>query len=139
MKVVGLDGRSYSLTFSKPPTKVSKGHALARGLLKEFFPNDVIYEEVTLKGTKRFNKSNLYADFLIPNHKILVEVHGDQHYEHNAFFHESKLDFIEGQKRDRRKMEWCELNDIIYIELPCKESLDEWKRRISNGITGEEV
>ena len=39
-------------------------------------------------------------------------------YEQNSFFHDSKLDFIEGQKRDRRKIEWCELNNIIHIELP---------------------
>lgn len=135
MKVIGLDGKQYNLQFNKHCGKCSSGHEKARILLKKIFPNDFIYEEVTLRGTKRFNKSDLYADFLIPAHRILVEVHGDQHYEQNNFFHDSKLDFIEGQKRDRRKIEWCEKNNIIYIELPDKENEDDWRRRISDGIS----
>lgn len=135
MRVTGLDGRQYNLQFNKHARKCSKGHEKARIILKEIFTNDTIYEEVTLRGTKRFNKGDLYADFFIPAHRVLVEVHGDQHYEQNGFFHDSKLDFIEGQKRDRRKIEWCELNSITYIELPCKENEDEWRRRISDGIS----
>lgn len=135
MKVVGFDGRSYNLQFNRNINKGSKGHELARTLLKKIFPNDIIYEEVTLRGSKRFNKPDLYADFIIPAHRVLVEVHGDQHYEQNNFFHDGKLDFIEGQKRDKRKIEWCELNNITYIELPCKENEDEWRSRISNGLS----
>lgn len=135
MKVIGLDGRSHNLQFNKNIRQCSKGHEKARNLLKVIFPNDFIYEEVTLKGTKKFNKPDLYADFIIPAHRVLVEVHGNQHYEQNNFFHDSKVDFIEGQKRDKRKIEWCQLNNITYIELPCKENEDEWRRRISDGIS----
>ena len=43
------------------------------------------------------------------------------------------LGFIKAQKRDKEKIEWCELNCIKYIELPFNENTEEWTKRISNG------
>jgi hypothetical protein len=36
------------------------------------------------------------------------------------------LGFVKHQKRDREKKEWCELNNIEYIELPFDKEND-WK------------
>jgi hypothetical protein len=130
MKVIGLDNREYSLILkSKPRTSASKPHIRARELLKKLFPNEIIYEEVLLKGSKRFNKKDLYADFFIRSFMLLIEVHGEQHYE-KTFFHSSKLDFIQARSNDARKREWCELNNIKYVELPSRENENEWTERI---------
>lgn len=132
MKVVGLNGKEYNIKKFKSKDKDSEGHTLARKLIKEVYPLDTIWEEVELPGTKENCKKNLYADFLVPRVKILFEVHGKQHYEFVQFFHGTKLNFIEHKKRDARKKLWCEINDIIYVELPYNEDENEWRKRISS-------
>lgn len=132
MLVKGFDNREYKLKLStKQRSSCSKGHKRARELLKEYFPYDFIYEEITLPGSSKFNKGVLYADFIIPSHRLLIEVHGKQHYE-KTFFHDSKLSFIQSRANDLRKIEWCNLNNIVYIELPDGESNEQWKFRIDN-------
>lgn len=127
----GLDNKDYKLTLKlRIPKKCSKQHIRARNLLKEMFPNYIVYEEVRLKGTKIFNK-DLYADFFIPTHDLLIEVHGEQHYK-KTFFHKTNLEFIQARSRDQRKRDWCELNNFTYIELPSGETDEQWKHRINN-------
>ena len=41
------------------------------------------------------------------------------------------MSFLKAQKKDREKVEWCELNNIKLIELPYNESTDEWTKRLS--------
>lgn len=131
MIVKGLDGKEYKLKLNtKVKDKCSKPHLRARELLNEIFPYDIVYEEVTLRGSKVYNTKDLYADFLIPAHNLLVEVHGEQHYK-KTFFHNSKLEFIQAKARDARKREWCEINNICYVELPSGEKDEEWRARIS--------
>lgn len=91
----------------------------ARELLSKTFPYSSIYEEVTLLGT------GLIADFFIPDIRIIVEVHGEQHYKFVKRFHKTQAGFAASKKRDRIKQEWCDLNDIIYIELPFNKK-EEW-------------
>ncbi len=135
MKVTGFDNREHVLSLKFKQGNCSSGHLEARTLLKKIFPNDSIYEEVTLKGSKKAaSEANLAADFFIPAHKIIVEVHGKQHYEYVAHFHESKSNFLESKKRDSRKKEWCYINNIIYIELPTGKE-NEWERRIIDAIS----
>lgn len=134
MKIIGLDGKEYSWNIKKtdPRNKCSEYHRLTRELLKSMFPTEVIVEEVHLPGSK-----GLKADFYLTSLKVLVEVHGEQHYSMSNLFHSSKKDFLMGQQRDRNKKEWCENNNIRYIELPYKENTDEWRTRIIKGITGQ--
>ena len=137
MKVTGINGKEYvwNLTgydvFNDDKRKRSKYHVRARNLLKEIYNSYRILEEVKLPGsTALHRKSVLYLDFYIPSIKLGVEVHGEQHYEHNPFFHRSKADFIKGQVRDDDKINWCELNGIELITLKYSESDDEWRQRI---------
>lgn len=133
MRVKGLDNREYPFTpKSKSKNKESSGHSIARELLKELYPNYSILEEIELPGTKLDMKKNLYADFYIPGMKLIIEIHGRQHYEFTPFFHKNIYDFYNSKKRDRRKIDWCDINGITYIELPDSESKDEWRRRIGN-------
>lgn len=133
MRVLGLDGKEYPWTISTQKRKgCSEGHLKARILLQELFPLDVVFEEVTLPGSKTAKNGLLFADFYIRSRDLIVEVQGQQHTEHIAFFHETKAQFFESMVRDRVKREWCELNGITLIELPVSETVDEWRSRIES-------
>jgi hypothetical protein len=136
MHVVGFDGRDYDFNYTKNKYRKSRSnkssyHTEARKLLRDYFSDCFIYEEVTLPGSKRASrKSSLYADFFIPEVMLIVEVHGEQHYAFSSFFHKSKYDFFKSKKRDKDKIAWCELNNIDIVILPYNER-EKWKQMIS--------
>jgi hypothetical protein len=139
MNVLGINGRTYFWNLSKydvycdDERKKSKYHLRGRSLLKELFNSYRILEEVKLPGsTVAHRKSVLYLDFYIPSIKLAVEVHGEQHYQFNPFFHKSKADFLKSLSRDEDKISWCELNDIRLVILKYSESEDEWRKRIQS-------
>jgi hypothetical protein len=105
----------------------SKLHLLARDILVDLFPTVQILEEVAAPITRR---ETLFFDFYINTIKVVVEVHGQQHYKFNTLFHTSAQDFANQKKRDLRKRDWCEYNNITYVELPYNESKEQWKLRI---------
>jgi hypothetical protein len=133
MKVKGLDGRLHSwnlvgyVPLGDDEVKRSAPHKKARSILTEIFPRDRLLEEVPLPGS-----GGLTADFYIPSYKLMIEVHGEQHYQESTLFHKNYLDFVKGQKRDSRKRKWCEINDITLVELPFNENIEDWKSRILN-------
>lgn len=60
-------------------------------------------------------------DFYIPEHNIIIEYHGEQHYKKTGYF-EKRAGGLEGlQYRDKTKKEFCLLNNIMYIEISYKE------------------
>jgi len=133
MKVVGLDGREYPWKLkSRKKTNVSSGHGRARELLHNMFPCEVIMEEIKLPGSKLNGGNDLVADFVLPKRELMIEVQGEQHFTYNSHFYESKLDFARAKMREKNKRTWWELNDIILIELPDKETNDEWENRITS-------
>lgn len=134
MLVKDLDGNSHNwlLTGNMAKGKTdnrSSLHLTARLLLSEYYPTLQIIEEVTIPLRR---SENLYLDFYLPLKKICFEVHGEQHYKFVPFYHSNMLNFLKSQKRDREKIEWCELNGIKYVELPHFESKDAWNERIKN-------
>lgn len=110
-------------------TKKSSLHIKARNLLHTIFPTLQILEEVP---TQIRRAETLYLDFYLPLNKKCIEVHGEQHYSFNRFYHSTVLGFLKHKKRDQEKKEWCELNGIQYIELPFNETEEQWKERIQN-------
>ena len=129
MKVMGLDNKEYTFNYTKFHLRSERGgksslHNEARELLKEMLVGYSIYEEVTLPGCK-----TLYADFFVPQIKLVVEVHGEQHYNHIPFFHKTKADFFLGKKRDKNKIEFCRLNEFPIAVLPYNEK-DRWNQII---------
>jgi hypothetical protein len=102
-------------------------HLRARVLLKQLYPTLQILEEVPIVLRKN---ETLYLDFYLPLKKICYEVHGEQHYKFVKFYHNSMFEFLKAQKRDREKQEWCELNNISYIELPFNETDSDWLDRM---------
>tara|TARA_R110002167_G_scaffold174602_4_gene373525 strand:+ start:358 stop:771 length:414 start_codon:yes stop_codon:yes gene_type:complete len=107
----------------------SKYHLKARSLLRQTFPTCQILEEVPIKIRRA---ETLYLDFFVPLHDLCVEVHGEQHYKFVQFYHKTRLGFAMAKKRDKKKVEWCGLNNISVIELPFNEDEDGWKKRIEN-------
>ena len=132
MQIKTLDGQmqNWQLTGHYAHAKLenkSSLHLKARQILKNCYPTLQVLEEVPVP-IKR--SDNYYIDFYIPMLKTAVEVHGEQHYKFVQFYHNNQLGFLRSQKRDREKREWCELNNIKYIELPFTESENEWEIRI---------
>ena len=131
MKVLGLDGREYPFPPSgKMPNdndsrKRSSLHLKAREILRKMYPTERVLEEVSLPGTK-----GLSADFYLPSKKIVVECHGEQHYNFIGHFHGNRLNFLKARRNDARKEEWCEMNSIEFVELPYSETDDEWRKRL---------
>jgi hypothetical protein len=128
---MGLDGKEHKLILQSTKRKTrakSSPHQKALSLLLEILPGVVIFEEVTLPGC------GLYLDIFLPSISLAVEVHGRQHYEFVPFFHKTKADFLLARKRDRDKLEWCNLNDITLVVLPY-DGEDEWKNLISSAIS----
>ena len=134
MNIIGLDGKNYNWNAAACQAVTenrSSLHLKAKELLVNLFPYDRILEEVSLPGSKtERRKSTLRADFFIPNRRMIVEVHGEQHYKYNNFFYKDKLSFYRAKARDSRKKEWCELNDITLIEFNYDEDVDDWRRKI---------
>lgn len=133
MNTVGLDGSEHNLTFTGLVSKSSLNnksslHMEARQVLKGLYPTLQIIEEVPVYIRK---SEVLYMDFFIPLTRKCVEVHGEQHYAFIPFYHRSQLDFLKQKKRDRDKKEWCDINNIQYIELPYNKQ-KEWMNIINH-------
>lgn len=137
MKVTGFDEREYNWNLigyvpKKSQSRPRSGpHKTARALLQSMFPLETILEEVFLPGCH----NSLYVDFYLPNYKLGVEVHGQQHYKFIEHFHKTKLGFFEALKRDQKKAKWFSINNLKLVVLPDNEAEDEWRRRINQEAT----
>lgn len=133
MNVKDLDGNSLSWHITGNIVKEnhnnkSSYHLNARSLLKNIYPTMKILEEVPIYVRK---SEILYLDFYIPLIRTCIETHGEQHYKFVPHYHANKLAFLKGQKRDKDKKEWCNINGIRYIELPFNQQA-EWEKIIVN-------
>jgi len=140
MKVTGINGREYVWNLNgysvaaNDKRKRSKYHIRARNLLKEMYHSYRMLEEVKLPGsTQSHRKGVLFLDFFIPQIKLAIEVHGQQHYKYTPFFHKNKADFAIAKAKDEDKIEWCELNKIDIIVLKYSETDEQWRDQIENG------
>lgn len=130
MKLKGLDGRDYSVSIeSKINTNASKNHIAIRELIKEMFPFENVVEEFSIPSTR------LKCDFFLPSKRMVIEIHGEQHYSFNSHFFSSKKEFYQAKARDNKKIEWAEMNDFTLITLSYKENIDDWRDKIIIGLT----
>ena len=90
----------------------SKRQKAVKDFLKDYWFNHVTFEEFPVVGTR------LSLDFYNANKRVAVEVQGSQHTKCNKFFHGGhKSNYLEQLKRDQIKAEFCEVNDIILVEI----------------------
>lgn len=83
----------------------------AKQFLKKYWSSHVVFEEFPVAGTR------LKFDFYNANKKVVVEIHGKQHGQYTPFFHKRRAGFISHIRRDQQKQDFCELNDIKFIEI----------------------
>lgn len=118
MKLLATNGKLHAIDIrpSKWPRRSEadcKSHLqwTVSQALDKLYPQDVVLEEFHIPG------ESLYIDFFLPRKRLVVEVHGAQHYCYSEFFHGSKEAFQQSKLRDKRKRDWCELNNITFVEI----------------------
>jgi hypothetical protein len=89
----------------------SKFQKNVKDFLKDYWLHDIVFEEFRIVGTR------LSLDFYNANKKIAVEVQGDQHVRYVKHFHKNRLKYLEQLKRDQKKLDFCEINDIKLVEI----------------------
>lgn len=130
---LGLDGKTYKFApaSNRMNTDKSSLHNEVIQIIKEEFPTIRPLEDVSA----RINRwVNLYIDIFIPICRVAIEVHGKQHFEEIGFFHKNRQDFFKSNRRDQQKKEWCELNEIVLVELRYDEDREEWRQKIKVAI-----
>lgn len=82
-------------------------------LLKEVFPHHTIL----LEHYVRYKGAKLFFDFYIKELSVFIEVQGRQHDEYVAHFHGDREGYLSSKRRDNLKKEYCEVNDIVLVEV----------------------
>ena len=104
------------------------GYIKVNNFLKGFIPRNLVGEliiksvldknNITYEEQKTFDeckfKNKLRFDFYLPEKNICLEFNGKQHYEPIAFFG-GDTRFIEQQRNDKIKVNYCSENDIELI------------------------
>lgn len=117
MKFIDLYGRQrnlknakkYLINWEKPSR--SKFQTRVKEFLRSYWEHDVVFEEFRVVG------SRLTLDFYNANKKIAVEVQGAQHTKYVKFFHKNKFKYSDQLKRDEKKLQFCNTNNIKLAEV----------------------
>ena len=85
-------------------------------------------------------KKQLPFDFYLPNRKIVIETHGEQHYKDINYF--SNYDVT--VKADNIKKKYCKNNNIKYCEINCssrkaEDIIEQLKTYININLSDEEL
>lgn len=80
---------------------------------------------IIFETQKRFQElQNRRFDFYLPEHNIVIETHGMQHYSSSFNFgsnkKEKELNFKEQQRVDSIKKSYCEKNNLKIVEIDCR-------------------
>jgi hypothetical protein len=89
----------------------SKFQKAVKDFLKPYWETDVVFEEFRIVGTR------LSLDIYNANKKIAIEVQGGQHTKYIKHFHKNRLKYVDQLKRDQKKLDFCEINDIKLVEI----------------------
>ena len=100
-----------------PNCNSSKGELFISQYLKEH--NIEFIEQHTFEGLKM--KRNLKCDFFLPNHNVVIEYNGIQHYESREQFGGEK-GLKRTQKSDKLKRDYCLENGISLLEVKYDDS-----------------
>jgi hypothetical protein len=117
MRFKDLNGRLRFLNIEKYRIKwdepsLSKFQYQVKQFLKPYWIGTVTYEECPMVGTR------LKLDIYNATKRIAIEVNGGQHTKFNSFFHAgSRLNYLKQIRRDSKKYEWAQLNNITLIDI----------------------
>ena len=98
-----------------------------KSIMENYISNILIDEEIKFERQKTFedckNINKLPFDFYLPELNICIEYNGKQHYEPIEYFGGDKtFEYI--KNNDRIKKEYCENNNIQYLEISYLEKND---------------
>ena len=125
MKFKTLDGKERTLRNAKSyiinwnGKSRSKFQLEVKKYLKKYWSGDVVFEELKIVGTR------LSLDFFNATKKVAIEVQGHQHFSYVKFFHGDRINYLNQIKRDYKKIEFCELNNIKLVEIYPKDELSK--------------
>lgn len=125
MKFKTLDGKDRTLRNAKSyiinwnGKSRSKFQLEVKKYLKKYWSGDVVFEELKIVGTR------LSLDFFNATKKVAIEVQGHQHFSYVKFFHGDRINYLNQIKRDYKKIEFCELNNIKLVEIYPKDELSK--------------
>ena len=74
------------------------------------------------------DKRTLRFDFYLPQHRLIIEYDGEQHFREANFTSDKKqnrINFINGRRRDAIKSLWCRKNKINLMRVTSNVSLNE--------------
>jgi hypothetical protein len=109
----------------------SAGQYMLGRLLRRIYGfNALILEEFPLP------EERLWLDFFLPHHKLGFEYQGKQHDEFVKLFHGDKAGFERSKARDARKRSWCELNEIVLVEVRGNASAEDLQNLIEEARRG---
>lgn len=119
MKFRTLSGREIRMDIlperypvrNREQSKSAGQYMLGRLLRSIYGFNALVLEEFPIPNER------LWLDFFMPHHKLAFEYQGQQHDEFVKLFHGDKAGFNKAQARDARKREWCELNNLVLVEV----------------------
>lgn len=116
MKFLDIHGKDTTLNVSKyklswEKKSRSKPQFECKQFLKKYWIHDIMLEEM------RVPKTRYTFDIVNLTKRIVIEVHGTQHFEHNKFFHENRIDFLQQLQRDSFKEEWARKNGFCFVEI----------------------
>ena len=98
--------------------KMSRGQTALTTIMQKLLPGEKIVNEYHIGD-------RLKLDVYCPSYKIAAEYHGRQHFYYTSRFFESKYEFQEAQKRDAKKVKYCEDNGIALVVFRYNDSLTE--------------
>lgn len=120
MKFKTLTGKLKDVSISD--TKIDwEGDSLSifQETVKDFFypfwKNDIVCEEFRIPATR------MSIDILNVTKRMAVEVQGAQHSQYNEFMSGSRAGYLSQLKRDESKRKWCDINQLILIEIHPKD------------------
>ena len=97
----------------------SKFQAEVRKYLYKYWRYDAVYEEFKVAGTQ------LTLDFYNHTQKIAIDVKGAQHLQFVKHFHKTTANFLRQIRRDDKKMDFCEINNIQLLQIYPNDELSE--------------
>lgn len=110
---------SLGLSWAKEKRrKMSRGQTALTSIMQKLLPGEKIVNEYHI-GDK------LKLDVYCEKYKLAAEFHGRQHFYYTSRFYDSKYDFQEAVKRDKKKAQWCKDNGVALIVFRYNDSLTE--------------
>ncbi len=122
-------GKEYKINlgkyFNKEKVECSDLHRRVRQFLRDCFHDPQILEEIFIPSY------NLYIDMYLPLYRLACEADGRHHDEYTPFFHgANKITYAQSRGRDRKKEEFCRINDIVLVRFTEEETVEQWTAKL---------